>query len=262
MTNASTSPEDAWKPAGPGDRRGPCPALNALANGGDLPHDGEATHEELVGAMWRRLGVSPSVGSALARAALARLGRPRVGRGTVLDLSDLSLKTGLIEHDASLTRRDARCGDAAELVPPLLTQLLERSADGRVLTLDDLAVAHQLRVAQCEGHGHRLPLKASLLGTLEAALLYRVLARGDGIALADAQELFSREHVPPGVERREIGWFSILTAAFAVAVVGNVPLFEAARRARRAAKEIPEPEAARCQARERGSRAAGSPSNK
>lgn len=109
----------------------------------------------------------------------------------VLDLADLA-EHGFIEHDASLTRRDARKGDAVERVKPLLDQLLSLSADGKTLTRDDLAVAHQLRMTQSGEGGHRVPLKAALLG----------------------------------------GWGAILASAAVIAVIGNVPLFSAARRAR------------------------------
>ena len=36
----STSGANAWKAPGPGDKRGPCPALNAMANHGYFPRNG------------------------------------------------------------------------------------------------------------------------------------------------------------------------------------------------------------------------------
>ncbi|KAF4542401.1 Chloroperoxidase [Lasiodiplodia theobromae] len=44
------SGEHAFVPPGPGDKRGPCPGLNALANHNYLPHDGVATITQFVEA--------------------------------------------------------------------------------------------------------------------------------------------------------------------------------------------------------------------
>jgi hypothetical protein len=162
----STSPA-GWRRPAPGEHRSPCPALNSLANGGHLPRDGRVTAEPLVRALRVHFGLLPSIGGLLARAALKRLGKDGPDGVKMLDLADLA-EHGFIEHDASLTRRDARKGDAVETVKPLLDQLLSLSADGKTLTRDDLAVAHQLRMAQSGEGGHRVPLKAALLGTLEA----------------------------------------------------------------------------------------------
>jgi hypothetical protein len=241
-TDGAATNEHEWRHPGASEHRSPCPALNALANGGYMPRDGVTTKDEIVDAVSRGLGVAPSVGSLLAKIALRRLGKPREDGARVLDLADLALH-GFIEHDASLTRRDARFGDASQLVRPLLAQLLATSRDGRRLTLDDLAVAHQLRLAQSARRGSRVPLKAAILGTLEAALLYRVLGRYGGVALADVEELFGTERIPAHIEPRKTTLAQVLLTAVHLTVVGNVPLFSAARRARNAARQIPDPEA-------------------
>src|SRR5262249_245210 len=151
----------------PGEHRSPCPALNSLANGGHIPRDGKATMAELVKAMNEQLGISPSIGEKLAEQAMNRYGKPGPDGVPVLCLSDRA-EHGFIEHDASLTRRDAHKGDAMELLPSLIDQLVSLSKDGKTLTLEDMAVAHQLRMAQSADGGHVVPLKAAVLGTLEA----------------------------------------------------------------------------------------------
>lgn len=220
----------------PGEHRGPCPALNALANGGDLPRDGRVTEAQLVNAMKERLGVAPLVGALIAKVAILRLGEPGPDGSKVLDLSAL-VKHGFIEHDASLSRRDAWEGNAAKVVPSLVDQLLAMSGNGRTLTLEDLAAAHQLRMAQSSAHGHKVPLKAGVLGTLEAALLYEVFHGEDGIALADAKELFEKERVPVNLPAHKVGLGSLLLATAKIAVMGNLPFSPAARRARQAAAQ-------------------------
>lgn len=221
-----------------GEHRGPCPALNALANEGVLPRSGRVTVDQLVKALHERLGIAESVGTLLAKAAVSKLGVPGEDGVRVLDLADLRLH-GFIEHDASLTRRDAREGDAVSMSPPLLDQLLCTSADGETLTLEDLATAHQLRMKQSAGDGHSVPLKAALLGTFEAALLYQVLRGSGAVALTEAREFLGAERVPSEVGGRAIGWSTLLLTAVKIAVLGNAPFSPAKRRAEDLAASAP-----------------------
>ncbi|KAF2651618.1 Cloroperoxidase [Lophiostoma macrostomum CBS 122681] len=93
----------AWHPASYGDSRGPCPALNALANHGFLPHDGKAISIPVaVKAMGDALNVSQETAMFTASAAVTTSADPSKG---LFDLSDLS-KHGIIEHDGSLSRKD------------------------------------------------------------------------------------------------------------------------------------------------------------
>jgi peroxidase family protein len=213
------------------ERRGPCPALNALANDGYLPRDGKVTVDQLVHALHERLGIAPSIGMLLAKVAMARLGKQGEGGLRVLDLSDL-VEHGFIEHDASLTRADSRDGDAAAVCPPLLDQLVSMSQDGKTLTLEDLATAHQVRMAQSAAGGHTVPFKAGVLGTFEAALLYQVLRGSGAVAITEAREFLGTEHVPAEATPRDIGWGSLVLTAARLAVMGNSPFSAANRRAR------------------------------
>jgi len=213
-----------------GEHRGPCPALNALANDGYLPRDGKVTVDQLVHALHERLGIATSIGTLLAKVAMAKLGTPGEGGTRVLDLADL-VEHGFIEHDASLTRPDSRDGDAAAVCPPLLDQLVSLSQDGKTLTLEDLATAHQLRMAQSAAGGHSVPLKAGVLGTFEAALLYQVLRGSGAVAVTEAREFLGSEHVPADLARRDIGWGSLVLTAARLALMGNAPFSAAKRRA-------------------------------
>ncbi len=213
-----------------GEHRGPCPALNALANEGYLPRSGRVTVDQLVHALHERLGITPSIGVLLAKVAMARLGKAGEGGERVLDLADL-VKHGFIEHDASLTRCDAHEGDAAALSPPLLEQLLSLSKDGQTLSLEDLATAHQLRVKQSSAGGHNVPFKAGILGTFEAALLYQVLRGSGAVAITDARELLGSERIPADHRPRDIGWGALLLTSARIAVMGRSPFSAARRRA-------------------------------
>ena len=50
-----------WRAAEPGERRGPCPALNALANAGHIPRSGRVAVSDLVRAMEQHLDLAPSM---------------------------------------------------------------------------------------------------------------------------------------------------------------------------------------------------------
>ncbi len=230
------APTGEWRRPHAGDQRSPCPALNSLANGGNLPRNGRVTVDQLVDALSTRLALPRSMGRPLAKLAMARLGARGSDGETTLDLAALFLH-GFLEHDASLTRRDARDGDAREVVPALVDQLLSMSADGRTLALDDLAAAHQLRMIQSAAGRGRVPRRAGVLGTIEAALLFQLLRRGEGIPNADAREFLEHERIPAGVPLRELGFGSLLVTIVQLAVLGNVRAFAVTRRARNAAAE-------------------------
>jgi hypothetical protein len=235
MSMNAVQVENAALPSEPieprrGEHRGPCPALNALANEGYLPRDGKVTTEQLVHALHERLGVAPSIGMLLAKVAMAKLGTSDERGVRVLDLADL-VEHGFIEHDASLTRRDFHEGNSNDLSPQLLDQLLSLSKDGKTLTLEDLATAHQLRMAQSAQGGRTVPFKAGVIGTFEAALLYQVLRGSGAVAITDAQEFLGTERIPAALTPRDVGWVSLVLAAARIAVLGNAPFSEAKRRA-------------------------------
>ena len=190
------------------------------------------------------LGLSPAVGGSIAKIAMDRLGKPGPDGVEVLLLSDLALH-GFIEHDASLTRRDARNGDAAEVLLPLVDQLVALSQDGKTLTLEDLTVAHQLRLAQSGSDGHDVPAKAATIGMLEAALYFSVMARDGAVALPDVVEFFAEERIPASFAPQPVGWAEITTAAAEIFFAGNVPTCEAAQRAQKAIHEVIEPDISR-----------------
>jgi hypothetical protein len=242
MTPSMKDPDEGtWKKPEPSEHRSPCPGLNALANHGYLPRDGVVTTEQLVEAMDRYLGLSPSVGKRLADGAMAQLGKHGDDGAKRLDLADLALH-GFIEHDASLTRRDARTGDAVTLSPPLLEQLLAQSRDGTTLTLEDVAVAHRLRVAQSGADGHAVPGKAVTLAALEASILFAVLNRDGAILVEEARSFLRDEKLPAGLPHRRLGWGSLLATAAKLTALAHLPVLESARRARDAARGVPEPE--------------------
>ncbi|GAB7346936.1 hypothetical protein MBLNU459_g2000t1 [Dothideomycetes sp. NU459] len=62
----STTGAHAFNPPGPGDQRGPCPGLNAMANHGYLPHDGVGTIAEFVTSTGKVFGMGVDLATFLA----------------------------------------------------------------------------------------------------------------------------------------------------------------------------------------------------
>ncbi|KIV99284.1 uncharacterized protein PV09_09052 [Verruconis gallopava] len=102
---------DNWKPAGPGDVRSPCPAINALANHGILPHDGKnITKAMAVKALTSALHLDATTASVFAWGGVAA--NPNAEEHN-FDLNHVD-KHGWIEHDVSLSREDIAFGSNSE----------------------------------------------------------------------------------------------------------------------------------------------------
>lgn len=89
--------------------RGPCPALNSLANHGFLPRSGRNINAvQVVTGAFLGLGVSPETsGEVLAVGYASSHNILSLG----FDLEDLSKHMFAIEHDCSFSRDDYRTGD-------------------------------------------------------------------------------------------------------------------------------------------------------
>lgn len=99
-------------PPPPNAVRGPCPALNSLANHGFIPRDGRNLRvPALVFALGKALNVSTEVANKVASAGLRTSSNPNSGTFTLEDLG----KHNIIEHDASLSREDVDLGGGLDL---------------------------------------------------------------------------------------------------------------------------------------------------
>ncbi|KAJ7350694.1 Cloroperoxidase, partial [Mycena albidolilacea] len=93
-------------PPKPTDLRGPCPALNALANHGYLPRNGQnITIRSVLQASQDVYNIDPAVLTGVAKLGLLTSNEP-----DSFTLNDLKLH-GTIEFDASLSRGDFALGD-------------------------------------------------------------------------------------------------------------------------------------------------------
>ncbi|ORY67212.1 Chloroperoxidase [Pseudomassariella vexata] len=91
-----------WAPPGDGDVRGPCPALNSLANHHIIPHDGRnLTVPLLVDVLGKAFNLSPELATVIAQLGIAT----NDPSADFFDLPNLN-KHNAFEHDASLSRVD------------------------------------------------------------------------------------------------------------------------------------------------------------
>jgi len=128
-----------YTPPQAGDSRSSCPALNALANHGILPHNGRGiSFLELNKAARQNFNFAPTFCWFVPNYIAQILSRD-YHTGT-FDLEDLSVHNG-IEHDASLTREDTYLdADQGKPSPRIINELLTSGTgpNGHI-TVKDLA---------------------------------------------------------------------------------------------------------------------------
>ncbi|KAG2112612.1 Chloroperoxidase [Suillus discolor] len=185
-------------PATPGDRRSPCPALNALANHGYLPRNGQ------------NIGLWHLIHAAL----LALAGILLCGHAFRLDLDALAIHNK-IEHDASLQRAPT------EVDPNLLKSFLSHADPQRGMSLYDLA---QVRISREAQLAHPLDLIHSKIGAAEAALCWLLLKQDTGrIPSSVLSQWYGEERLPDNWARPRhvIGLLDARAKAMEVANIMN-----------------------------------------
>lgn len=122
--------------------RGPCPALNTMANYGYIPHSGRnITMDDLIYALKNGLNVGKDIAIAAGTGALAL--NPNASAGWFdLDMLD---KHNAIEHDASLSRGDYFFGNDHTFNQTAFGQSLSQFPD-EIINVSDAANAVKIRV--------------------------------------------------------------------------------------------------------------------
>ncbi len=141
-----------WAPPGPGDVRGPCPAMNSLANHHIIPHDGRnVTVPHLVEVLGDVFNLSPELATVVSQLDLATAPDPTTGSFNLPDLD----KHNAFEHDASLTRADFAFsgipGDA-KLDHALFAQFMSHFDGMDYITIPAAAAARYSRVQSSRAH--------------------------------------------------------------------------------------------------------------
>jgi len=165
--------QPSWHPAPPGSSRGPCPALNSLANHRFIPHDGfNIPTTKLVAEVEKAFNLNASF--------LV----PDLTHffGEKLSFSDLG-KHNVFEHDGSLTRADfdVNNGDTITFKQDLYRQWLDVLNDhpetyGHKVTLKSAAAARWARIQQAKSTNPKFNLtaKGRVLSYFETATLLLV----------------------------------------------------------------------------------------
>ncbi|KAK0223646.1 Chloroperoxidase [Armillaria fumosa] len=187
-----------------GDSRCSCPALNAMANHGILPHDGKGIPlRELTRLVRVTYNFSPSF-CYFVPLFCARMLEKDYNKDSV-DLSDLDLHNG-IEHDASLTRQD-RYHEPNQGAPhiPYVKELLESSSgkapDGSaLLTPDDLARFSAKRRIEAASANPEFSLDFGhkIFGSSNSSTMLTIM----GGRVKDLESFLIEERIPDGWESR------------------------------------------------------------
>ncbi|KAG2135362.1 Chloroperoxidase [Suillus bovinus] len=217
-SNWTCPPAHPFIPATTGDRRSPCPALNALANHGYLPRNGQNI------GLWHLIRAVQEVYnlSFILAALLALAGVLLCGHSFRLDLDALAMHNK-IEHDASLVHANALGQQRAptKVDPKLLKSFLSYADPQRGMSLYDLA---QVRISREAQLAHPLDPIHSQIGAAEAALCWLLLKQDDGrIPSSILLQWYGEERLPDNWARprRVIGLLNARTKAMEVAGIMN-----------------------------------------
>ncbi|KAI0321821.1 Cloroperoxidase [Amylostereum chailletii] len=183
----------AFVPAGPSDRRSPCPALNALANQSHLPHDGRNINIcQFMRAMSEVYHISAPLGLLLSLGGVISC-----GNGWKVDLDDLA-RHDRIEHDGSLTHDDAAHGAIyapTQPNPKLLDKLLSITQTD-YLSLEDLV---RVRAARDASLSKPLSKPHSIISFGEVALTSQMFSDKEGRIPKDfLRQWFGEQRLPDG----------------------------------------------------------------
>lgn len=241
----SKAAKGTYIPAGPDDKRSPCPMINCLANHGYLSRNGQNILADDMKLALDEAGISRTLGATFvntvynvhqdkdekAKASfLSRLwttvsdpwtllsgfgmrrpdqtdsaGRP------ILDLDQLALP-GAVEHDISLTRRDhaQKEGNCAKQMD-LVNDLLACSADQNQITREELAGLRRRRIAKQREDNPGLtygPLQHEL-GCGEIALILGVFGDGKSAPFEFVAPFLREERLPIKEGWKKRSWWTL-----------------------------------------------------
>jgi len=180
------------------DSRTPCPALNALANHGFLPHDGLAINPDTLRqnlvSVYR---FTPVLAAATVDGSWSLCGKFVAGKKAPTDLHEFA-KHNKIEHNASLAHADTPAGEEYAPVTTdqgLLKDLVSRSADGESLTMEDLA---RVRVEREDALPEPLTTQQQTAGRQASCLLLSRFGDGEKVPVSNVQTFLGESRIPDG----------------------------------------------------------------
>ncbi|OAK99389.1 Cloroperoxidase [Phaeosphaeriaceae sp. SRC1lsM3a] len=202
-----------YQPPGPNDSRSACPMLNALANHSILPHDGKnISFRQLNTTVRESFNFAPSFCFFVPKFAADFLERSYWT--DKFDLEELS-KHNAIEHDASLTRRDAaEVPDQGKPDLELVEELLKGATGegGKKLTKADLsrALAVRRRDAKASNEKYSESLFHNGFGSANSSTMLTIF----GGSVDDLRPMLTEERFVEGWQPRILSRFGLTMAAF------------------------------------------------
>jgi len=203
-------------PPGEGDSRSACPALNAMANHGILPHDGRnIKFTEMSTKIHQTFNFAPTFCDFVPRYMAGLLKKSY--KADTCDLADINMHNG-IEHDASLTRQDYKFDpDQGKPYLPFIEDLLAsatgKDADGNLmLTAADLSRYSGKRRADARATNPDFTLDTfhKVFGSSNSSTLITIF----GGRLADLEPLLKEERISDGWESRILSRRGLTFLAF------------------------------------------------
>ncbi|KAH7341355.1 Chloroperoxidase [Rhizoctonia solani] len=174
-----------FQPPGPNDKRGPCPALNAMANHGYINHTGITTFAEATFASNKIYGLGLDAGGIFSAMGVAYGGDLKnlvfsIGGDPSLGLSGTHNK---MEGDASCTRKDAYTnnGDASTLSLEYFKHLYDLVPENKYAHFDmQVMVQHRAwtreRCISTNPHCFFGPVPVTFVSTLAHLLLPQLVS--------------------------------------------------------------------------------------
>ncbi|KAL2850260.1 Peroxidase, family 2-domain-containing protein [Aspergillus pseudoustus] len=189
---------DQWHPAGPGDLRCGCPAMNSLANHGFINHNGSnITASTVIPLMQEIFHLSEELATIVTGFALLATDNPASG---IFNL-DMLNRHNIFEHDASLTRKDVYFGgDGHTIDPPSLKKFLNHFKGKKWIDLNDAAAARYARVLESRAKNPTFYYlnQQMLTGYAETIKYFRTMVdpRSNRTSAEFVRILFSEERLP------------------------------------------------------------------
>ncbi|KAK0739382.1 Chloroperoxidase [Apiosordaria backusii] len=194
----NTQQEDhTFQPPSATDKRSPCPMVNALANHNYLPRDGaNISLLKLIQAAKAGINLAPD---ATLIVGLKALQTSTTGGWFTFNLDDLN-KHGIIEHDASLSRKDVFFGDNHSFSPEVWATVSKHFQGLEKIPIDVAAKARKERVENAKATNPEFNLTPDheRFSVLETCLYLYVFGEGtEGNARTDwVRVLFEQERLP------------------------------------------------------------------
>jgi hypothetical protein len=185
--------------------RGPCPYLNTLANHGYISRTGRGiTLDQVLIAAKRTVNLAPCFHALAYKSPLYPLifnGYSAKYHERCFDLDDLAEHNYVMEHDASLTRKDANEGDPVHFNKQLFEDLIS-SVEGDKVSVDQFIRARERRENACLAHNKRFTFSLfhKFVAWLSVTSVLVFFGDGTSVPLSFVRSLFVEEKFPANYE--------------------------------------------------------------